>query len=72
MSANNWAICPKCKKERVEWKSEIDKNSFREDYEIGLSEDGYFSVSYGGRCDRCGFSFQYNYEKKAAIENERR
>lgn len=95
MSADNWAICPRCilgkqdekeaqrvaaeeaygKVSAAEYMSmheEADKpinseacRTFREDYEIGLSEnmDGTFDpvviVSYSGHCAECGLSIDF-------------
>lgn len=42
MSADNWCECPWCG----------DSDSWREDYEMGMS-DGEFSVGYHGRCIHC-------------------
>lgn len=45
MSADNWDDCPGCGA----------PESFREDYEIGLSPSGDFVfVKYEGRCEKCG------------------
>jgi hypothetical protein len=35
-------------------------STLREDYDIGISEQE-FSVSYSGRCDVCGFKFQFKH-----------
>lgn len=42
-----------------------DKETFREDYEIGLYKDGMFHVSYRGGCSVCGFLHEYKFEEKA-------
>lgn len=39
MGADNWANCPICK-----------QNTFREDFEIGVEEDGVVRVEYKGVC----------------------
>ena len=41
--------------------------TFREDYGIGLYEDGTFSVSYRGGCEVCGLTFKYEHEEKVEI-----
>lgn len=43
---------------------EIEEN-FREDYELGLSTDGSFYVSYTGRCILCEFTFTFKWELDA-------
>ena len=37
---------------------EIDFD-LREDYEIGFRTDGIFLVSYGCKCAKCGFEFEF-------------
>jgi hypothetical protein len=55
--------------------------TFREDYEIGMCDDGMFSVTYRGGCNTCGAKFQYAYdvrpelkraEKRAGLQAKRR
>ena len=61
MSADNWAICPKC------------KGHLREDYEIGMRDDGVFSVSYRSSCygkDREGCGFTYRFKHDDIVYNE--
>jgi len=94
MSADNWAVCPKCKtvifdKRKSEWDklhadygkiseskyrarhadlSMLDREPFpeelREDYEIGIGQDGKFFVSYRASCTRCKFSFKHEFEQQ--------
>ncbi len=61
MSADNWAICPRCKKNKQ--LTGIDEYTLREDYEIGI-QDGEFYARYKGRCNSCDFDFRYDYSKK--------
>jgi hypothetical protein len=35
--------------------------SLREDYEIILTVNGEFSVSYGCRCENCDFRHEFNH-----------
>lgn len=35
---------------------------FAERYELGIEEDGHFSVSYSGRCLDCGAEFTFKHE----------
>ena len=91
MGADNWAICPNCKKKienarakliekanksygkvnpeeylamlrRAEKEEEIER-TLREDYELGISEDGQFYVNYRSSCKVCGFHYDYKIEK---------
>lgn len=39
----------------------LPDNTFREDYEIGVSNDGKFTVNYSGSCKECKLSFNYKY-----------
>ncbi len=51
----------------AESKKEPDTTTFestlREDYELGVNEDGQFYVSYGCSC-RCGYSFKFKHEQQ--------
>lgn len=40
------------------------ENTLREDYELGVDEDGYFTVVYRCSC-QCGFSYMYRHEETA-------
>ena len=59
MSADNWALCPKCQPEEV---SEYDY-TLREDYDIGIS-DGRLYIDYRGQCSVCGFKKKFKHEEK--------
>ena len=91
MSANNWSICPKCKKKNNEINAKrienvkknygvvsedkylelaeeakkpiIIKETLREDYDIGVYEDGTFEVSYSCSCSVCGFKYSFKDQK---------
>ena len=92
MSAYNWAICPKCLKEKSAEKAKRLKeaedaygkvskgdyfrllgdannyivpacDTFCEDYEIGI-RDGKFSVSYLGKCRKCGFKKEFTHNDR--------
>lgn len=41
------------------------KESMREDYEIGIDEDGLFYVDYRASCEWCGFTFNHKHEQSA-------
>ena len=61
MSADNWAHCPKCGT-----RDSLDINegaTFREDYWIGVIEDGVFFIEYRGHCTACKFTFVFNHEQ---------
>lgn len=38
--------------------------TLREDYEIGLGEDGRFYATYGGSCDVCGLEHRHKFEQQ--------
>ncbi len=91
MSADSYAICPKCStasaklkadavaaaelayetKPAREWErlrkiaDEIEEphQTVREDYEIGLLDDGQFIITYEGSCRACDFHFKFDYDK---------
>lgn len=48
-----------------EFAGESPIETLREDYGIGITEDGAFFVSYCGRCDQCGLKYEYKYEGRA-------
>jgi Fe-S cluster biogenesis protein NfuA len=68
MSADNWGNCPKCKVYPPTYK--YVENSLREDYEIGIEENGYFYVEYAGKCDDCGFSFHFELQERVELVGE--
>ena len=43
---------------------ELD-SSLREDYQLGIGEDGRFYVHYRGSCTECPFEFRYKHEQAA-------
>jgi len=43
------------------------KESFREDYEIGVDTDGEFSVTYSGRCQECDLSFSFKTTEQVKV-----
>lgn len=84
MSADNWGLCPKCKKEldeslereganeevaRSQIKKFQAKPQLREDYEIFVSDDGTFSVRYSCLCHNCGFSFKYSHIEEVPMNS---
>ena len=97
MSADNWAVCPRCKKVRATDLADIERRvaesygtvpveefdaardrlaeaqaapverTFREDYEVGVEEDGEFYVIYRGGCRECGLTHEYRYTDQLAV-----
>jgi hypothetical protein len=68
MSADRWAICPKCCRvlgntftdNELE---ELEGYNLREDYEVWTNVSGIFEIIYRCECYKCGFKFKYNYEQ---------
>lgn len=42
----------------------LKEYTLREDYEIGTDEHGWFEISYGCCCDRCGFKHKFKHEEQ--------
>lgn len=42
-----------------------DRETLREDYAIGVTDEFEFYVHYKCTCDECGFSFKFDHERKA-------
>lgn len=94
MSADNWSICPKCRKQK---KAEADKqmtaakasygkvsadeyerkmkaarelidldleDTLREDWELGIDDDGEVSINYRASCEVCDFEYTFKHEEK--------
>ena len=102
MSADNWAVCPRCLKAaraeqaraeeaaraaygaapveefdrlRAEAAKGIDAErlrTFREDWYIGILDDGEFRVSYKGSCNVCHLHHEFKHDEfldlKAGLE----
>ena len=41
--------------------------TFREDYEVYMTEEGIFNVSYCGSCQVCGFEHKFKHETKLEV-----
>lgn len=41
-------------------------DNLREDWEIGVENNGVFKVVYECSCETCGFSFSYRHEEKVS------
>lgn len=59
MSADNWAICPKCHPGK-----HIDEaeHTLREDYEQGTDSNGDYYLVYTCRCEVCKFKWMFKHE----------
>lgn len=53
----------------AEDKKKPSVDTLREDYYIGVNEQGVFRVSYLGSCSECDFSFSYEHEEEASLED---
>ena len=69
MSADNWAECPKCKREFLAKQSGTD-TPLREDYEFYL-EDFILNIYYHCRCQDCGFEFEFKRQVDARPQVEK-
>ncbi len=70
MSADNWALCPKCEEKRT-----TDLEVPRIGYEFSLYEnynatigDGKLYVDYYCSCKTCGFSLEFNHTEQLEIK----
>ena len=48
--------------------AKLNLETLREDYEIGIGEDGKFYAIYSGSCDKCGFSFKFRHEEQRELK----
>lgn len=46
------------------------EETLREDYELGVSEDGRFFMHYSGVCQTCSFAFKFRHEADALAEHD--
>lgn len=63
MSADNWAICPRCALQPNPYHEE-PRYEFREDYELGVLPTGEFFVSYRGCCESCGLTKEFKHSEQ--------
>lgn len=42
--------------------------TMREDWELGLDEQGNFYVSYRAHCQQCGFDYRFKHEEKVSLK----
>jgi len=53
------------------------EETLREDYDIGVEQDGKFSILYRCSCEKCGFKHSFKYEeilagqKNFGVKNEK-
>jgi hypothetical protein len=45
-------------------------SSLREDYELGIDEDGEFYVYFSASCEECGFKFSFKETRKLELKEE--
>jgi|SRR5688572_22887935 len=48
----------------LESRGSYQAQDFREDWEIGVTLDGTFSISYEGRCGRCGLGYIFTFSDR--------
>jgi hypothetical protein len=61
MSADNWAVCPKCvEKYNIPIVTGNPANTFRENWDIGVVGKE-FSINYRGVCKECEFRYEFNF-----------
>jgi len=46
------------------------KETFREDWDIGMQEDGSLLINYRGSCSSCGFAVNFKQEKNYLEETK--
>lgn len=44
------------------------KETLREDWELGICDDGEFFVRYSGACQECGFSHEFDHEEQLSLD----
>jgi hypothetical protein len=65
MSADNWALCPKCQKGVDPYAVSTGERYLREDWEIGIVGDE-FNVVYSAWClnpVKCDFQHRFEHEQ---------
>lgn len=70
MSADNWAVCPKCQKKLNDAgiKDISIDHTLREDYEVGLLPNGEFMIHYESNCENCDFEYMYRKHWKVELD----
>lgn len=56
-------------RDAAEFRKDLDTklDTLREDYGIGITEDGEFYVSYRGCCDKCGLLHEFKSKEKLTL-----
>lgn len=65
MSAKKWSECPRCRKAAEP--AQVEEDTLREDYEIGVDLRGEFEVRYRCCCGKCGFEFKFRHDEQVTI-----
>ena len=63
---NKWL--QKLEKLNKEEKDRGDNSSLREDYKMGITNEGEFYIGYSGVCSVCDFKYTYNFDKQLCLE----
>lgn len=63
MSADNWAVCPRCKRDAAS-PDDFEEREFREDYEQHVTEVGEYFINYHGECQRCGLKHSFKHKQQ--------
>ena len=66
MSADNWAVCPRCLKRAPDGADKWEYQTFREDYEFWGAEEGHVTATYSARCHVCGLTL--NFENRVPLD----
>lgn len=54
--------------DRQKYKDGPEEELLREDYEIGVNDDLCFQVFYRCRCEKCGYTNEYEYSQAEVFE----
>lgn len=56
----------RAKLDKAKANSEVElEDTLREDYQIGVDEDGQFAVGYRASCEQCNFVFRFDHTQSA-------
>lgn len=42
---------------------DVDEETLREDYSLGINDDATFQISYNAACNRCNYKFRFKHEE---------
>lgn len=51
--------------------AKFDRETMREDYELGVDQNGRFYVDYSCSCQTCDFEFSYRHEQQLPLKAEK-